>query len=190
LKYFFGVILILFALIVISGTFLPVLREEINYDLGRYGDANDTKDIKPIDTDFGILIPKIGANAHVIKNVDPFNSKEYQAALTRGVAHAKGTSLPGQPGNVFFFSHSSSDFLNASRYNSIFYLLTKLEMGDKIKIFYEGQEYTYQVTTKKIVNSDAISHLSSPEKGESLTLMTCWPPGTALKRLIVQATRR
>lgn len=189
MKLILGIGLILFAVLILSGTFIPVLKQEIDYKLGKYSLNQDIKETKPIDTDFGILIPKIGANSRVIKNVDPFNSREYQMALTKGVAHAKGSSLPGQPGNIFLFSHSSTDFLNATRYNSIFYLLTKLEKDDSIKLYYDGKEYDYLVKVKKTVEPDAIQYLEGDSKDETLTLMTCWPPGTSIKRLIVVASR-
>jgi len=188
-KYLLGIALIIFAFVVLGGTFLPVLQQEISYDLAKYQNPSDIKDLKPLDTDFGVIIPKIGANAHVIKNVDPYNSVIYQSALTGGVAHAKGSALPGQTGNIFLFSHSSADFLNATKYNSIFYLLSKMEKDDPIKLFYEDKEFSYLVQTKQIVASDAIQFLTYEAKAETLTLMTCWPPGTSLRRLIVQATR-
>lgn len=190
MKYFLGLALILFGLAILGGTFLPIFQQEINYRLAKYRNPEEINNqITPLDTDFGIVIPKINANAHVIKDVDPFNSKIYQSALSRGVAHAKGTSLPGVPGNIFLFSHSSADFLNATRYNSIFYLLTKLEKDDQIKLFYEGKEYDYLVKNRQTVDASAISYLTDDTKEETLTLMTCWPPGTSIKRLIIQATK-
>lgn len=184
--------MIFFAIFVLGGTFLPVLREELNYDLNQISTSKnlDLKVITPLDTDFGIMIPKISANAHIIKNVDPYVPKEYQFALTKGVAHARGSSLPGQPGNIFLFSHSSSDFFNATKYNSIFYLLTKLEKDDQIRLYYEDKEYGYLIRNKEIVEADAIEYMTDTTKDETLTLMTCWPPGTSFKRLIIQATKQ
>lgn len=187
MKYFLGVALIVFAIFILGGTYLPVLRNEINYDLGKYQQRLGPKAIEPVDTNFGIVIPKINANARVIKDVDPYDPKIYQQALTKGVAHAKGSALPGEKGNIFLFSHSSSDFINATKYNSIFYLLTKLEKGDQIRLYYQTKSYVYLVEDKKIVNSDAITYLTNQTNKESLTLMTCWPPGTSLKRLIITA---
>ncbi len=187
MKYLLGIGLILFAVLILGGTYIPLLQQEINYRLGKYSLTQDIKETKPLDTDFGIIIPKIGANSRVVKNVDPFNSQEYQVALTKGVAHARGSSLPGQPGNIFLFSHSSADFLNATKYNSIFYLLSKLEKDDIIKLYYAGKELDYLVQDKKIVEPGAIEYLKGDSKDETLTLMTCWPPGTAIKRLVILA---
>lgn len=133
------------------------------------------------------VIPKINANSKVIKDVNPLNASEYQWALTKGVAHAKGSAYPGQFGNVFLFSHSSVNFYEAARYNSVFYLLSKLEKGDDVYIFYNKAKIKYSVTEKKIVDPKNISYLTNNSKKHTLTLMTCWPPGTTLNRLLVIA---
>lgn len=190
MKYYLGVALVLFALVIIGSTFLPLLQAELGYRLREIQPQDQKATLEPLDKDFGIVIPKIDANAHVIKNVNPYDARIYQVALSRGVAHAQGSALPGQKGNIFLFSHSSSDFLNAIRYNSIFYLLTKLEKDDLIKLYYEGKEYDYIVKGKQIVESNAIKYLTDKTTEENLTLMTCWPPGTSIKRLIIQANRQ
>ena len=143
--------------------------------------------ITPKDINAGIVIPKIRANASVVWEVDPYNEKIYQWALTKGVAHAKGSVYPGEIGTVFIFSHSSQDFLTANRYNSVFYLLTKLKKGDEIYLFYKGKPFVYTVTGHVIVKPDAVSLLTKKTSQKELTLMTCWPPGTTLERYIVTA---
>ena len=180
-------------------TFYPVIKEEIKYDFfPKKSDVKvetrsevkgvSTQDvIVPVDEEFGIVIPKIFANAKVIPEVDSQNSDIYQRALTKGVAHAKGTAFPDENGNTFIFAHSSADFFEASRYNAVFYLLSKLEMGDEIYLFYRGIKYQYRVTEKKNVSSEGASYLEKNTPEKILTLMTCWPPGTTLKRLIVIA---
>lgn len=164
-------------------TFYPVLNVELKYQAGKI--IPTEKIISPIDTKFGIVIPKIEANAKLVANVDPFNQKIYQYALTKGVAHALGSSFPGQPGHVFLFSHSSVNFYEAQRYNSIFYLLDKLEKGDDIYLYYNDEKFRYKVSEKKLVFWDAVEYLKGRGEGKTLTLMTCWPPGTTWKRLLV-----
>ena len=60
-----------------------------------------------------------------------------------------------------------------------------MEPGDEIDIYYEGSKYRYTVTDKKIISSTDIDYLSSNLNTNQLTLMTCWPPGTTLKRLVI-----
>lgn len=167
--------------------FSPVLQEEVNY---RTRSSHPTKpfsptEIQPLDPQFGIIIPKLGANARIIANVDPYDSRLYQTALTKGVAHAKGTVFPGQIGNVFLFAHSSVNFYEAMRYNAVFYLVTKLEKGDEIILYYQGTPYRYRITHKELVDASAISYLTRQATEKQVTLMTCWPPGTTFKRLVV-----
>jgi len=178
-----GIFLIGVSLILLVLIFLPVANVEINYKLNT--SRNVIKQINPIDKDFGIVIPKIGANAKVIPQVDPYDSRIYQVALTKGVAHAKGTALPNQIGNMFIFSHSSVNLLEASRYNSVFFLLSKLKKNDEIDIYYKGAKYKYEVEEIKTVEAKDVSYLSPNSEVQTLTLMTCWPPGTTLKRLVV-----
>lgn len=182
---FFKIGLILFCagILLFILSFYPVLWQEAKYAVVPKKQA-----IEPVDREFGIVIPKIMANAKVIAKVDPFNANEYQRALTKGVAHAENTAYPGHAGNTFIFAHSSVDWFIANRYNSVFYLLHKLEKGDKIEMYYEGEKYTYEVSDKKFVNAGDVSYLKNfTQNTSTLTLMTCWPPGTTYKRLIIQA---
>ncbi len=175
---FIATSLLLFILI-----FYPVVVAELSYILNRPNP--DVQVITPIDNEFGIVIPKIGANAHVISDVNPFDEKIYQYALTKGVAHAAGTVYPGGVGNVFLFAHSSVDFYIANRYNSIFYLLNKMKKGDAVYLFYRGKEFKYITTETKIVDANGVKYLYGSGTGNTVTLMTCWPAGTTLKRLLV-----
>lgn len=145
--------------------------------------------ITPAATDFGIVIEKINANAQVIANVNPADEKEYLDALTKGVAHAAGTNLPGEKGNIYLFSHSTDSPLNFSRYNAIFYLLNKLEAGDRVIIFYQNKRNDYIVFDKAIVPPSDVSYLTNRYDEEVLTLQTCDPPGTTINRLVVRAKK-
>ncbi len=183
-----GLAFILSGIAIFFLTFAPAISQEVRYALARPDPRPKT--ITPVDTDFGIVIPKIGANAKVVVNVDPYKEKEYQWALTRGVAHAKGTVFPGQFGNVFIFAHSAGNFYEANQFNAVFYLLDKMEKGDDIFLFYHGEKFRYQVTDKKIVAASAVEYFKNHGRDKTVTLMTCWPAGTTLKRLIVIATVR
>ena len=166
----------------------PVAKVEVNYTLNK---PNKTvNQIKPVSTEFGIVIPKIGANARIIEGVDPFNPKTYEIALSKGVAQAKGTAFPNQTGNMFLFSHSSANLIEATRFNSVFYLLSKLKKGDDIYIYYKNQRYKYEVSETKIVDASNVSYLNPKSSEKTLTLMTCWPAGTDYKRLLVIATAK
>jgi sortase A len=120
------------------------------------------------------------------------NSKEYQTALTQGVAHAKGTSLPDQPGNTFLFAHSSDSFFNANTYNAVFYLLNKLQPDDIFYIAYKEKLYKYAVVKAQVVKPTEINYYDKiiEDADQTVTLMTCWPPATTVKRLIIVGVLR
>lgn len=185
-----GFLFLFFAVAIVFKIYFPLAKAEIVYQATKSSPLN--KEIKPVNSDFSIVIPKIRVNANVVKNVDPFDSRIYQKALTQGVAQAKGSGLPGFPGNTFIFAHSAINWYQANQYNAIFYLTSKLEPGDEIFIYYKGSKYQYNVTEKKIVKGTDTSYLtnslnSTSLNTSSLTLMTCWPPGSNLNRLIILA---
>ena len=173
--------------IILCFVFFPILWLEVGYTM-RSAQPQKTAlslTIKPVSTDFGIVVPKINANAPVVKDVDAFDSKMYQYALSKGIAHAQGTSTPDMAGNTFLFAHSAQNWLNANRYNAVFYLLYKLEKGDKFSVYYKGKEYIYKIEEKKTVSAENVEVMNTSSYPRSVTLMTCWPPGTTLQRLIV-----
>lgn len=198
-------LLIIIGVLILVLTFGRPLKQEINYRLSKIsgttyrvlepGETEDETDIfvnnrekiiTPVDTEFGIVIPKIGANAEVFSNIDPFNPKEFLPILKQGVAHAKGTGFPGEGKNIYLFAHSTDAFFNFDQYNAVFYLIGKLNEDDEIDIFYQGELYKYKVFEKMVVSPDAVEYLK-PEEEEILTLQTCYPPGTTIKRLVVRA---
>jgi LPXTG-site transpeptidase (sortase) family protein len=153
-----------------------------------FGDLGfSSEDITPVSTDYGIVIEKINANSKVVADVDPANEKQYMDALAHGVAAVKDSTQPGQPGNLYIFSHSVDAPWNIVRYNAVFYLLRELEAGDKIVIFYQNKRYDYIVYDKTIVKPTDVSLLTNRYDKPVLTLQTCDPPGTTLNRLIVRA---
>ncbi|MCS6956721.1 MAG: sortase [Patescibacteria group bacterium] len=208
-----GNFLLFSSIFMILKTIYPVLREEFKYAFNKIiqkeyriaqnietkpkeknllSKAFKFKDIEflvPADPNFSIVIPKIGANSRILPNIDPSNEKIYLNALNQGVAHAEGTAFPGEGGHVFLFAHSTNYFWNVSVYNAIFYLLYKLEKNDEVNIFYKGQRYVYKVIGKEVVDPSQVQYLTRKTNREFLTLQTCWPPGTTLKRLLVFAVR-
>jgi sortase A len=76
-------------------------------------------------------------------------------------------------------------FFDPEDYKKIFSTLPEIEEGDEVLVNIAGVEYLFLVETKKVVAPDDVSVLTPPTAGKYLTLMTCVPPGTSLKRLIV-----
>jgi len=149
--------------------------------------GNDGTRIDPINTEFSIIVPKIGINASVTEGVDPTNPKEYNQVLKTAVAHAATSFTPDKSGTVYLFSHSTNYDWFVSDLNAVFYLLKNLESDDYIVVFYKGVRYTYRLTEKRVVKPSEISYLV-PEVGKKkLILQTCWPPGMVAERLLIFA---
>lgn len=145
--------------------------------------------LTPEDPNFSIIIPKIGANARILPNIDAADENIYLDALNKGVAHTLGTAFPGESGHIFLFAHSTDYFWRVGTYNAIFYLLYKLEKNDEVDLFYQGHRYVYKVIGTQVVDPSQVQYLTRKTNREFLTLQTCWPPGTTLKRLLIFAVR-
>jgi len=130
-----------------------------------------------------LKITKLDLNAPIIWNVPEDRVIE---ELKNGVVHYDGTALPGSGGNIFLVGHSSNYFWIQSDYNQVFALLNKLEKGDRLEVRFKNRSYFYNVIETKTVSPKQVEYLKSANR-ELLTLMTCWPVGTSLERLIVQA---
>ncbi len=145
------------------------------------------KILVPKDPNFSIIVEKIGADAPIVPNVDASSKEAYTQALKKGVAHALGTSFPGQPGVTYLFAHSTDTIFNVPRFNAVFYLLKEVTAGDKIVVFFNGRRFDYVVTETKITEADDVSYFTMKTSDQILVLQTCWPPGTSWKRLLVVA---
>ncbi len=143
--------------------------------------------IVPVDTDFGIVIEKIGVNAPIVPDVDTSSHEAYMGAMRRGVAHAKDTAKPDQIGNVYLFAHSTLNFWEYGLYAAVFTTLHQLVPGDKIVVFYKGKRYDYLIDEKEIVPGFDTMPLDRASSRRILTLQTCDPPGTTWRRLIIIA---
>lgn len=156
---------------------LPVIRTYIPNSVHRGDDISQPS----------ISIPKINAYAPLIFDVDPWNASIYQSALKKGVAHAKGSAYPGEPGVTFLFAHSSGTFgIDLTQYNTVFFRLGELQPGDTIVINYDKRKYKYIVRRKEVVNAKDTVKLFA-NKNSDLILQTCTPPGTSFARLLVFA---
>lgn len=104
--------------------------------------------------------------------------------LEQGVGHHRTTAMPGEEGNVVLSGHRWK-FGNNPAY-TVFEDLDKLKEGDKITVHYNNQEFVYKIKESKTVGSKAVEILEKTKEA-TLTLYTCTPKYTALKRLVYTA---
>jgi len=135
---------------------------------------------------FNLKVPKLKiSNATIETDSINMNPDKY-------LGHYAGSSYPGEVGNSFIYGHSVMPFMfNENNYKTIFSNLHKLEDGDEIIVTFEGKTHTYKVFEKKVLNPEDVKPLETLTPSflneKTLSLMTCTPPGTTLKRLVVGA---
>lgn len=124
-------------------------------------------------------------------NVPGNKAEVYDEVLKHGVAHLKGTSVPGDPGLSVIYGHSgvSNFFSGKNNPQIIFSRLDTVSIGDTMTIERDGKELSYVVSGKKIVDPQDLSFMDQASSRERAVLITCWPLGIGTKRLIVMADR-
>lgn len=130
--------------------------------------------------DYYISIPKLNiTRAHVVVGGED---------LSKYLVHYLPKTMPGEYGNVAIFGHSTLPQLyNEKDYKTIFTYLPSLEKGDKILIQVGDLQYEYEVTDMYVVSPEKISVLDQTYDASYITLITCVPPGTYWKRLVVRS---
>jgi len=129
-------------------------------------------------TSYSLSIPKLGINeARVLVGGED---------LSKNLIRFTGPT-PGEYGNPVIFGHSTLLwFYNPKDYKTIFSKLPELKKDDEIYIHVDSLVYRYKIYEMKIVWPDDISVLEQRFDAPYITLVTCVPPGTYLKRLIVR----
>lgn len=123
-------------------------------------------------------IPKLKINDAVVK----INSED----LSKSLVHFTGPQ-PGELGNIVIFGHSTIPWLyNTKDYKTIFTKLPDLTNGDDIYLKNDHISYRYKIIQMRIVSPDNLSVLDQDIDSSYVTLVTCVPPGTFFKRLIVK----
>jgi sortase A len=137
-----------------------------------------------------LIIPKINVEAPIIYGINPADNNAVENSLRDGVVHypiSNASSNPGEKGATVILGHSSNDVFDDGKYKFVFVQLNKLEEGDTFYVNNNGTRYTYSVTRKEIIEPTDVGKVSADPSKPSIILITCDPPGTALRRLLVFA---
>ena len=129
-----------------------------------------------------IIINKLGIRAPLLW-ASGTTQKQLNESLNQGVILYPGSALPGQDGEVVLSGHSSIFPWVKSQYGQVFTLLDKLQAGDTVSIVFDHYQYDYLITGQEVLNPNQV--IISNTNQAILKLVTCWPIGTALKRLVV-----
>lgn len=130
--------------------------------------------------EYRLAIPSLGIMDAVVKaNTDD---------LTKSLIQYKQTAYPGEPGAPVIFGHSTlPQFFSSTNYLTIFSTLPTIKLGNDIFVSYAGVKYTYRVSNMYEVKPTEFWVLKQDYNQKILKLITCVPPGTKLRRLVVEA---
>ncbi len=154
-------------------------------------DENLNMNIEIVPYENRILIPKIGKNIPLIdvKSKMVENVKEledvFMEELSNGVIRYPWSAKPWELWNSFIFWHSSNFPWIKWEYNDVFALLDTIVFWDEIIAYYNQKKYVYKIKEKKIIKPGDVSVLKRNTNKKEISLMTCWPIGTTLNRMIV-----
>ncbi len=127
-----------------------------------------------------ISIPKINITSAVVSTVD--------TDLASHLVNFPGTGVPPAVGNAVIFGHSTlPQLFDPKNYRTILANAHTLAVHDTIVINVSNINYTYKIFNISILDADDTSYLSQEGQDSYLTLVTCTPPGTVWKRLIIRA---
>ncbi len=131
-----------------------------------------------------IVIPKINVDAPIIY-LNTTDNTTIIEEIQNGVGHYFDTAMPGQNGNTFLTGHSSYYWWSGGKYNQVFANLNKLTEGDLVYIYYQSKKFVYRVNKNFVVQPSQVEILAQTAE-PTITLMTCTPVGTNLRRLVIQ----
>ena len=140
-----------------------------------------------------LVINSIGLDSKIIPvgwsiiQKDGYEYSIWQVA-DYAVGWHKTTAGLGKPGNTVMAGHHNVN-------GEVFRDLVNVEVGDKVTVFSEGQQYNYIVELKTIVKEKGEpvdirkqnAKWISPTEDERLTFVTCWPYTNNTHRVIVVA---
>lgn len=162
-------------------TFLPeMINTSLDYtDSSTWFPQSETSS-PVISTSYTLSIPTLGIDNALVQT----GSQDLKNSLIQ----YPGTAFPGDLGNSVIFGHSVlPQFFNPHNYTTIFSTLHTLTKGEDIIVTHDGATYTYRIYDMYEVMPDNLSPLAQTYDDRYLTLITCTPPGTYLRRLIIRA---
>lgn len=122
-----------------------------------------------------LVIPSIQINEPILEGQDIWVIRD------GGTWRRPQTANPDEDGNTVIVGH---------RYYgsnvSTFYHLDKVQVGQKMALYWEGEEIIYEVVETKVVGASAVE-IEAPSAEKKLTIYTCTPIWTATNRLVVIA---
>lgn len=96
---------------------------------------------------------------------------------------------PTDRGTSVIFGHSTlPQWFDPTNYNTIFARLHTIKVGEEIILTVNNMKYNYKIFSINITDSTDPNIFSQSFDNSYITLITCTPPGTVWKRLVVRAS--
>lgn len=129
---------------------------------------------------YSISIPSIDLENAMVSTID--------LDLESHLVHFPGTAYPTAKGTSVIFGHSTLPQLyNRQDYKTIFAKIHDVKIGNEIYATVENNLYKYKIFDIEIVEAENTSYLTQNYDASYLYIVTCTPPGTTWKRLVVKA---
>jgi sortase A len=131
-------------------------------------------------THYYLSIPKLKISNAYVSTVDN--------DLDHHLIQYGGTSVPPNKGTAVVFGHSTLPQLyQPGNYKTIFAYAHTLQVGDEIVLSVDDITYTYKIYNITIIDPSDTSAFAQNYDDNYLTLITCTPPGTTWKRLLIKS---
>lgn len=131
-------------------------------------------------THYSMSIPKLGLIDSYVSTVD--NN------LSEHLVQYGGTAVPPSRGTAVIFGHSTLPQLyKKDDYDTIFAYAHTLQVGDEINLSVSNLKYSYKIYNITVTSPLDTSVFEQNFDDNYLVLVTCTPPGTTWKRLLIRA---
>lgn len=104
------------------------------------------------------------------------------------VQYFSTSKSPIDHGTSVIFGHSTlPQWFDPTNYMAIFAHMHLINIGDEIVLTVGGQDYKYKVFSRTVMDKNDPNIFSQSFDNSYITIITCTPPGTTWKRLVVRA---
>lgn len=130
---------------------------------------------KPVPKENRLIIPSIGVDMLILEGAN-------EKVLDRGgIWRIPTSSNPSQGSNTVLSGHRWQYLPPSSR---TLYLLDKVQVGEPIIVYWNGQEYDYRVARREVVDPTR-TDIQNATTNPQLTIFTCTPLFSTKQRLVL-----
>ena len=116
---------------------------------------------KKLDYTAILEIPNIKLKQGVVDAIKNYNSIKYAISVD------KNSNYPDKPGNFILYAHSGNSSI------AYFKNLYKVNINDKIYVYYNGIKYEYNIVNKYNIEKNGKAKILNSKNNHYITLITC-----------------